>query len=562
MITDSATTDQAGHHVTQAVLAAAWREDLTGIRTHATTTGDTTTTTTDDGHRLRFTAHHNAFHQIHPYGPILHNGQPIVEPGTLLHLLHPGADTDELDDAVAGLTLALHRHRDIRDGHRDIATRYRAATSIELAQRLQDTPDYSPCRHFEPLAVEGHHLHPGARTRLGWTHHDRLAHDLESRHTTRLRFLAADRDLLITTGEPIDAHIAQWFPQLTPHLDDDHVIIPMHPWQYRHATTTSLRPLLRQGRLHPIDDLELPAEPTSSIRTLVTTGGHYLKCSLNIHITSTRRGISPATAANGPVLSAMLADIIEHDPRLAPNITVLAEPAAVSLPDHHPAARDLTCILRQPLAAVCAPDELAVPATALTAHSPVSGQRIITELITAADLPTHRFLHRYAKLLLDSTLHLAGAYGIGMEAHLQNCIPTFRHGHPHRIILRDLGGARIHLPRLHATGHHPDLHPASVTVTTDIDQTRAKVAYTVLQNHLAAIVAALTADDAITPDTAWQVITDIITDLDIPTTDRDYYTAPSLPLKALLHMRLTDGPDHHIMVDNPLHRLDQSTLHP
>jgi len=561
MNTESATTDQAGHHITQAVLAAAWREDLTGIRTRATTTGDTTTTTTGDGHRLGFNAHRHAFHQIHPYGPITGDGHPITDPGDLLRLLDPSADPTELHDAVTGLSLALHRHHDIRDQHRRNANRYGATTSIDLAHRLRHTPDYAPCRHFEPLAVEGHHLHPGARTRLGWTHHDRLAHDLESSHTTRLRFLAVDRDLLITTGQPIDNQIAQWFPDLAAHLTDDHVIVPMHPWQYRHATATSLRPLLRQGRLHPIDDLELPAEPTSSIRTLVTTGGHYLKCSLDIHITSTRRGISPATAANGPVLSTMLTDIIDNDPRLA-RIAVLAETAAVSLPHEHPAARDLTCILRQPLHSVCGPDELAIPATALTAHSPVSGRRIITELIDAADLPAPQFLHRYAHLLLDSTLHLAGAYGIGMEAHLQNCIPTFQRARPHRLILRDLGGARIHLPRLHATGHAPTLHPASVTTTTDIDRTRSKVAYTVLQNHLAAIVAALTADGAITADTAWRLITDIIADLDIPDTDRDFYTAPTLPLKALLHMRLTDGPDHHVMVDNPLHQLDQSTLNP
>ena len=36
----------------------------------------------------------------------------------------------------------------------------------------------------------------------------------------------------------------------------------------------------------------------------------------------------------------------------------------------------------------------------------------------------------------------------GLEAHLQNSLPTFRGGRPHRIAFRDFAGLRLHLPRL------------------------------------------------------------------------------------------------------------------
>lgn len=550
---------QARAHITASVAAAAWRENLEGIRDRATITENTITTSTPSGGQLTFTAGFGVFNQITPYGPITHNGHAVTEPDALLRLLTPDADTTELTDAVSGLALALHRHKQITNDHRTAAQHANATTSIELARHLHlNEHNHLACRHLEPLAVTGHHLHPAARTRLGWNHQDRLAHDLESHGTTGIRFLSVNRQTVITTsddhGRDIDTLIASWHQPLENHLAPNRVLIPLHPWQHRHVTHGPLRHLLHTGDIREIPGLQLAADPTASIRTLVTTTGHYLKCSLDIHITSTRRGISPATAANGPVLSHTIKDLINKDQLLTPHIAVLPETAAVSLPHGHPASRDLTCILREPLAHHLLDHELAIPATALCARSPISGRHLASELADAYTGTPSEFLTTYATNLLTTTIRLAALYGVGMEAHLQNCVPTFNGATPHRIVLRDLGGARIHLPTLNDTGHHPHLHPASVVTTDDITTVHTKVAYTVLQNHLAAIVSAMEADHLLTHTTAWKLISGIVAELDIPNTTRDFYTAPTLPLKALLHMRLTDGPDQHVPVDNPLHQ--------
>ena len=42
--------------------------------------------------------------------------------------------------------------------------------------------------------------------------------------------------------------------------------------------------------------------------------------------------------------------------------------------------------------------------------------------------------------------------GVGLEAHLQNSIPIFLDGVPHRIAFRDFAGLRLHLPRLAERG--------------------------------------------------------------------------------------------------------------
>jgi siderophore synthetase component len=41
-------------------------------------------------------------------------------------------------------------------------------------------------------------------------------------------------------------------------------------------------------------------------------------------------------------------------------------------------------------------------------------------------------------------LRLATRHGIGLEVHLQNCVPTFVEGAPHRLALRDWPGCGLH----------------------------------------------------------------------------------------------------------------------
>lgn len=559
------TRPPAAARVTAALLAAAWRENLHGLRqrahiqpatqhTHITVTIDT------PSGPLRTTAHPGTYDQLTPTGPIHLHHDPITDPTRLLAILAPGHHPQlaaELTDAATGLATAIPRHHRHTTDLATTATTLGAHSLIALAQHKATTePEFTPCRFFEPLAVDGHHLHPCARTRLGWNHTDRINYDLETTRPITMRFVAAHRTAvdtaLDTHGHDLGRLLEHLHPPLREHHHPDRTIIALHPWQHRHLHTGPARDLYHDGTLTDLPTT-LPAHPTASIRTLVTDDGHYLKCSLSIHITSTSRGISPATVHNGPVLTRLLRRLIADDDYLAPRLTFLAEPAGTALPHGHPAARDLSCLLRTPLTDVTTTTELPVPATALPATSPVTGTSIATELQTASGLTAPDFLHRYTLTLAGPVLRLAAEYGIGTEAHLQNCVPTFINGTPHRIVLRDLGGCRINLHKLHHTGHRPDLHPASV-ITADTATVNAKVAYTVFQNHLSAIVDALATDGTLTPDTGWQAITEAVANLRLPQHDRDFHTAATVPHKALLSMRLDPGHDIHVPVTNPLAR--------
>jgi hypothetical protein len=480
-----------------------------------------------------------------PAPPVHHDGVHIDHPARLLRLLVADAPAQlaaELGDAVDGLDQALPRHARRCREVAEAAVRRGVDSSVALAEKLRrDGAGFVPCRFFEPLAVDGHHLHPCARTRLGWDGAARRAFDVR-------------RELAVSAPDPrgrdLGTLLAQRFEELEPYVDDERLLIPVHPWQHASVLTGRHRDLFDSADVIDLP-VSLPTSPTASVRTLVTDAGDYLKCSLSIHITSTSRGISPATVHNGPRLSPVLTEIIGADPVLAQRIAILPELAGASLPHGHPAARDLSCLLRGGLDTVTEADELPVPATALPAISPVTGTTVAAELAAARP---EAFLRRYADLLITATTHLAARYGIAAEAHLQNCLPTFAGGMPRRIIVRDLGGARILPDRLAAAGHRPDLHPASVTVTRDPDVLRTKIAYTVIHNHLSALVGALHRDRVLAADDAWRIVADTMDATDLPAADRAFYTAATLPLKALLTMRVNGSGDLHVGLPNPLAR--------
>ncbi len=213
--------------------------------------------------------------------------------------------------------------------------------------------------------------------------------------------------------------------------------------------------------------------------------------------------------------------------------------------------------------------EVAVPAVALPAVSPVTGRTIVAELVDrfgaarGLRFPALPFLSEYAHLLLSPVLRLLDA-GVGFEAHLQNCIPVFRDGVPVRMAFRDFAGMRLHLPRHRPgsgrTGRAPfgGLWPGSVIGTDDIDVVRAKVGYTALQAHLGEIVARLYDSHRLPEPEAWARVRRIIDGLYAEhgwnAADHAFLTAPTMPHKALVRMRLGGSGDVYVPVRNPLHK--------
>ncbi|WP_433290946.1 IucA/IucC family protein [Actinoplanes sp. CA-030573] len=431
---------------------------------------------------------------MHAFGRIEYASSGVGDPVELLDGIDAPGFAAELRNAVLNLAIAMARP----------------------AAAVGDGPDWQAIG-LERLAVAGHNLHPCGRTRLGWDTGDVLEHDLEA-PMTRLGFVAVRDELHL--GDDV-------FPAMA--APAGYRVQPVHVWQRDMVLPARYGDLLADGSLRILDE-EIPAVPTAALRTLwLPSLGEYLKVSLDIQVTSTRRSISVASTRNGPAVSQLLHRLVEDD-----RLLLMAETAGAAVPVG--SGRDLSAIRRDGLAGRLEPGERVIPGGALPF--------LLDELVTGDPA---EWLRAYAQLLLPPLMKLT-AQGVALEAHLQNCLPTFVGGRPHRLALRDFAGLRLHRPRLAAAGHDIALWPGSVVGTDDLDVFRAKIGYTLFQAHLGEIVLRLDIDE----DHGWKIIRSVL-DACCSGDDHAAFTAPLVPHKALVRMRLAGEGDIYIPVRNPLH---------
>ncbi|MEU4689305.1 IucA/IucC family protein [Actinoplanes sp. NPDC023714] len=458
--------------------------------------------------------------RVHAFDRVEYDEAGVADPVDLLTGIDAGAFAAEIRNAVINLAVAL--------------SRFNGMKPLENA-------DLDAVR-LERLAVAGHNLHPCGRTRLGWDTGDVLAHDLEAVHTA-VRFLAVRDDHHL--GDDLGARLG------LPAAPAGYRAQPVHAWQFD-LVADRYRDLFTERVLLAMDG-HLDAVPTAALRTLFLPAlGRYLKLSLDIQVTSTRRSISVASTRNGPALSALLHRLVAGDPD-GHRLFLLAETAGAAVPAG--SGRDLSAIVRDGLHDRLQPGETAVPGGALPAHDPATGATVLAGLVDASGLTPAGWLTAYTRLLLPPLLRLA-TRGVALEAHLQNCLPTFVAGRPHRLALRDFAGLRLHPGRLAAAGHHLDLWPGSVVGTGDEDVLRAKLGYTALQAHLGELVIRLQESHALPEDHAWRLVRGVVDETYDALgghPDHAFFIAPTIPHKALVRMRLDGGGDLYRPVGNPLH---------
>jgi siderophore synthetase component len=444
---------------------------------------------------------------------------PPVEADPVSLVDDPGLRA-ELSSAVTGLELALSRR-----GRADVTRRASGHPSmISLATALG--PDAGTAA-LEQLATEGHNLHPCGRTRLGWDRVDLLQHDLEAQKTKVHALLVPDENAL---GDDLSELLGVSAPAGT-------MALPVHAWQLGHLRKRYPE-LFADGVLR-VAEFESAALITAALRTVLLPSGQYLKLSLDVQITSTRRTISIASTRNGPVLSAWVSRLLEADPD-GHRLLLMLETAGVA--STLGTGRELSTIVRQGFGGRLEPGEVPVPGIALPSVDPITGRTVLAGLLAESGLTSLEFFRRYAALLLPAVLRLAAQHGIGLEAHLQNCVPTFKQGRPHRMGLRDLAGLRIFNPQ------SPPLWPGSVIGTDDRAVMLSKVAYTAFQAHLGELVLRLELGGQ-----AWQAVREIVDEVLAGHPDHAFYTAEFVPHKALTRMRLAGTGDLYIPVRNPLY---------
>ena len=472
----------------------------------------------------------------------------------------PRADAAPLEQVWAHLSAALASTADVarRVGDELRSSRWHLAVAMlahELRRRAftRGSTDRR-VHHPEHQILHGHPWHPMSRTRGGLDPIESLRYAPELLARVELRALSLPRRRLQTPGRHED--IERRLPSPAP----DRTCIPVHPAQLRRLRTlpASFRAELRD---------EGPAAAgwaTASFRTLELDDEVHIKTALAVHTTSARRTVSDMSVTNGPRVSALLGDIAERDARCAA-LRICGEDATIGLtPDAADDPAMLGAILRRAPRSLLGSEERAEICAALAepalAHEGLRIRRLL------AAYPSADALWRdYVEALCPPTLGYLVRWGVALEVHLQNTLVVTQDDRVRGFIVRDLGGIRIHRPRLGARGLKLDLADGSFIVTDDLDEVRDKLSHCLFQAHLGTIFEAMRREGA-APAHPWAVVRERIEDTMARAveadaedavawrSDLDHWLRPQVRAKALFSMRLggRSSDYDYFEVDNPL----------
>jgi siderophore synthetase component len=372
-----------------------------------------------------------AFRRMETAGALLHRQRgkvrPLAHPVELLQILQRWELTEmnesrhdwgrlarELQNGTANLALALVYAEERRTRLQKLAARIGAGTSLELAEGLAEVEEgFDAALFFEQLCVEGHNLHPCAKTKMGMEARDVLAYAPEFEGRPELRWVAVRRERAGWSYDGGEAELnAALFAEL-PSVGEEvcremnrlglaepeFLAVPLHPWQYQQVLPDLYSQELAAGVVVPLPGVRTPSAATSSFRTVVTERGQgqgqgqmAIKAAVNSQMTSTVRSISRNTAQNGPRVTRLIREVMRREPQVAQTFVPICEVAGFYfLPDAaetdaeqlHLKSRNLTAVWREDVGQHVRPGELAIVGTAYYAESPVSGRTVVEELVEA-----------------------------------------------------------------------------------------------------------------------------------------------------------------------------------
>ncbi|WP_327118937.1 hypothetical protein OHB12_11915 [Nocardia sp. NBC_01730] len=409
------------------VLATLLREDVVGLRTHATRL------TREDGDWVRL-AGTTAFGPDALLLPVQPDGflcaDSVREPLVLRE--SDGRQLRTIADVLTALT-AFADHTDHTGFaafaeecgqalatmrlHRKTGSWVSARLIAHYGRQLDDWTGGAGLA-FDTLAARlDHPVHPAGRARSGLSANQLRCYAPEFHPRFRLRWLAVPRTALIIAGR---SEFPEYWP--TPgrvglrRLADSHVLLPVHPLTVGATLDLALRESGLSDECVLLDRPYLEVVPTLSMRTVASAGdpAQHLKLPLATATLGQRnlRTIRPRTLADGALCQQLLIAVITREERFQTMI-LLADESTYAHAGH-----ELLAVLcrRYPAALDGA---VVVPMAALLSEAP-DGRRVLDHLADRfySGDPVALF-DAWIRLLFDWQITLFG-YGIALEAHQQN----------------------------------------------------------------------------------------------------------------------------------------------
>jgi siderophore synthetase component len=430
---------------------------------------------------------------------------------------------------------------ELREAHLTQAVAYGVAGSRPEPRHYLDFEEWTP---------EGHNLHPGAKTRAGFSATDQLNYAPEMSSSVKLPWLAVSKTLLEPSGI-VDPMFE---------LDEESWALPVHPWQLEKVLPRVYGREIDSWLIRPLDREPVICRLCTSLRTVVPALESFpvLKTSVGCLMTSTDRSMSRYTVLQGPVYSEYLKRVFEKEASFGERVVALEETGGLCWRDGSDElrSRNLSLLFRQRPPQVA--DGVAVPCSTLPQPTwQNSDQTYFHTFFATAKGPLSNF-QLYLELMIPFHLELYLRHGLALEAHLQNCVVVWTEAGPDRLWVRDWGGLRADAARLSdlAPDLLANLDERSVSLT-HAAAAEKKLISCLYCNHITEVVAGVSQAFEIPEDALWSKVAGISARV-FRNHGESHLTEQILtndwPVKCLLKMRLGLGGsgDLYRMRPNPL----------
>jgi len=317
---------------------------------------------------------------------------------------------------------------------------------------------------IETGMTEGHPCFVANNGRLGFGIHEYLSYAPETASPVRLVWLAAHRDRAAFTagvGIEYESFVREELGEETVERFDgilrekgldpaDHLLIPVHPWQWWNKLTVTFAAEVARGHLVCLGEGDDEYLAQQSIRTFFNKSNpekHYVKTALSVINMGFMRGLSAAYMEATPAINDWLAQLVEGDPVLkSTGLSIIRERAAVgyrhleyekATDRYSPYRKMLAALWREsPVASLQDGESLATMASLV--HVDHEGASFAGALIEQSGLAPTVWLRHYLRAYFTPLLHSFYAYDLVYMPHGENVILVLKDGVVQRAIYKDI----------------------------------------------------------------------------------------------------------------------------
>ncbi|WP_211254267.1 IucA/IucC family protein [Enterovibrio calviensis] len=373
-----------------------------------------------------------------------------------------------------------------------------------IAQRLGDprltSTDFIDA---EQSLLFGHWQHPTPKSRQGMLdyHHAYYAPETKGRFSLHYfsvsRRLICQRSALNISAEEI---IASSLP-ISSTINDDHLVMPMHPLQAQWLIhQPSVRQLIADGLVVDLGMQGAEFTATSSVRSLYSFQLSWMyKFSLPVKITNSLRVNKRHELDAGVVMATLYRKTGFSE--AYPQFKIITDPAYITvvLPDQRETGFEVI-IRENPFSE--GKDSNVVTIAALTQEALPDETSMLSRFVEAIAVretsslsqASIKWFAKYWECSIEPMLKLYDEHGIALEAHQQNSVIKLESGYPSVYYFRDNQG--FYLSNAYRD-HLAVMDPESVTVDAlyfNDDVICHRFAYYLLINNLFSIIGRLGAD--------------------------------------------------------------------